>query len=255
MTEPNTTSVREDDLHAFVDGALSAERAAAVAVWLEDHPAEAEQVRAWREQNAAIQSLHADMKDAPLPERLKPRVLLSGRRVTWTRLAASLALVVAGGFLGWFANGWYADYHMTEANMVARAVSAHRMYSREVRHPVEVVADEEKHLVRWLSKRLDHRLTVPDLSAAGYRLMGGRLLPAGGRAAAQFMFEDTAGKRLTLYVTRNPRPGETAFRFARDGAVGAFYWLDGDVSYALIGEASREVLLKVSHSVYDQINR
>ena len=42
----------------------------------------------------------------------------------------------------------------------------------ETRHPVEVGADEEAHLVQWLSKHPGYRLIVPDLNSLGFRLMG-----------------------------------------------------------------------------------
>jgi anti-sigma factor RsiW len=46
------------------------------------------------------------------------------------------------------------------------AIAAHRTFSVETRHPVEVGANEEAHLVQWLSKGLGHRLIVPDLDSA-----------------------------------------------------------------------------------------
>ena len=79
------------------------------------------------------------------------------------------------------------------------AIAAHRTFSVETRHPVEVGANEEAHLVQWLSKRLGHRLIVPDLGALGFRLIGGRLLPADSGPAAWFMYEDGKGTRLSCY--------------------------------------------------------
>ncbi len=76
--------------------------------------------------------------------------------------------------------------------MLARvAAVAHAVYSPEVRHPVEVGADQEAYLVRWLPKRLGANLKVPHLAAQGYPLVGGRLLPGERGPAAQFMYQDT----------------------------------------------------------------
>jgi anti-sigma factor RsiW len=135
-----------------------------------------------------------------------------------------------------------------------RAARAHLVYSPEVRHPVEVEAKEQDHLVKWLSKRLDRKLKVPVLSSEGFELLGGRLLPGTDGPVAQFMYQDSAGKRLTLYVTR-PHKGEviTAFRFAQEGAVSVFYWIDRDCGYALSGELDRPHLARVASSVYRQL--
>jgi anti-sigma factor RsiW len=82
---------------------------------------------------------------------------------------------------------------------VKRAAIAHAVYSPEVRHPVEVGADQEQHLVAWLSKRLGAPLRAPKLDDVGYFLVGGRLLPGENGPVAHFMYQS---KRyaITLYV-------------------------------------------------------
>ena len=139
--------------------------------------------------------------------------------------------------------------------IAGQAVNAHRVYSVEVRHPVEVVAAEEKHLVRWLSKRLDYQINMPHLTSFGYHLVGGRLLPSRQGAAAQFMYEDASGTRLTLYATKTLKNKTTAFRFFKAGGISAFYWLDGPVAYALIGEVERSTLLQITNVAYEALNR
>ena len=57
----------------------------------------------------------------------------------------------------------------------SRAIAAHLIYANEKRHVVEVGADDEEHLVGWLSNRLGTELKAPDFSAEGYSLVGGRL--------------------------------------------------------------------------------
>lgn len=135
-----------------------------------------------------------------------------------------------------------------------RAAQAHLVYASEVRHPVEVDATQQDHLVKWLSKRLGTDLKVPVLARDGFELLGGRLLPGREGPVAQFMYQDSTGKRLTLYVTR-PRPGQelTAFRFAQEGSVSVFYWIDKDCGYALSGELDRPTLAKVAGTVYKQL--
>jgi anti-sigma factor RsiW len=142
-----------------------------------------------------------------------------------------------------------------EEELASRGISAHRVYTVEVRHAVEVTAAEEAHLTSWLSKRLDHQLKAPDLTSAGFRLVGGRMLPNNGKPAAQFMYEDGSGRRLTLYVARCQPNRVTAFRYERQDGVGAFYWMDGSIGYAVIGDGEREALHTVASAVYDQVDR
>ena len=131
----------------------------------------------------------------------------------------------------------------------------------EVRHPVEVGADQEAHLVQWLSKRLAVPVRAPGLSRHGFRLVGGRLLPGDDRPVAQFMYQNDAGKRLTLYVLSMPKvrtaaarqATESSFRFERVGEVNVFHWTDDTRGYALSGDLSREDLLPIARTVYDDL--
>ena len=108
--------------------------------------------------------------------------------------------------------------------------------------------------MKWLSKRLAIPLKVPVLASEGFELLGGRLLPGTDGPVAQFMYQDASGKRLTLYVTR-PHGGDdvTAFRFAQEGAVSVFYWIDRDCGYALSGEIDKPSLARVASVVYRQL--
>ena len=102
-----------------------------------------------------------------------------------------------------------------------RAAVAHAVYSTDQRRPVEVAADHEEQLVTWLSKRIGTQVNAPRLQSVGYALEGGRLLPGDSGPVAQFMYQDSAGQRLTLYVTHEaPQPTgrDTAFRFGKAGA-------------------------------------
>ena len=105
--------------------------------------------------------------------------------------------------------------------------------------------------MQWLSKRLGRQLVTPDLSGAGFRLMGGRLLPAEDGAAAQFMYENGTGERLTLYL-RSGIGDETAFRYHEEGGIGAFYWSDEGFCYAIAARADRGPLLRIAEIVYQQ---
>jgi anti-sigma factor RsiW len=72
---------------------------------------------------------------------------------------------------------------------------------------------------------------------------------------AQFMYQEKNGQRLTLYIkTDAGSERETAFRFAQEGSVGVFYWIDHRLSYALSGECGKEELLKVANAVYQKLN-
>ena len=254
---PDRDRISEQDLHAYVDGQLPLEQVARVEAWLAAHADDAEKVRDWQRQNAAINALYGGIAEETVPEYLRPRPRTG--YTTWRQLAAAVALLALGGGLGWVGHGQFANTPQQQAQVQAqapiltRAVQAHNVYVVEVRHPVEVAASDEQHLVAWLSKRLAHKIKAPDLQPRGFALVGGRLLPGAGGAAAQFMYEDGRGRRLTLYITRNRGKDQASFRFAADDGVNAFYWLDPSLGYALVGTLPRAELLPVVRDIYRQL--
>ena len=260
--------VTEADLQAYVDGRLAEARRAEVEAWLAMRPDDAERVAEYRAQHDMLHALYDPVLDEAVPERLRATISEGGRSRALARVAGWVALGAALGVLaGWQLRALHAPVrvaHSEGLSMARRAAVAHVTYSPEIRHPVEVGADQEAHLVAWLSKRLGAPLHVPVLDRAGLTLVGGRLLPGDGDPAsgvnpapvAQFMYQGAKGQRVTLYVrTEAPGHHDTAFRFAREGSVRVFYWIDRNFGYALsTSDLDRDELLNVANLVYKQLN-
>jgi len=260
-----TQAIREAQLHALADGVLPEEQRAAVDAHLRAHPQDAARVDAWREQNRQLRALFDPVLDEAVPPRLMQAASPPAANGAWQRhamqAAAAIVLVIAGGAGGWLLRGDggdSGDMRAASASPLALARSAaiaHAVYTPEVRHPVEVGVEQEAHLVQWLSKRLGSTLQPPVLSPLGYHLIGGRLLPGDGDGpVAQFMYEEGTGKRLTLYVARE-RAGkqETAFRYTQEKDLGVFYWIDGQMGYALSARLPKAELGKIADAVYAQL--
>lgn len=248
--------IDEAEFLAWIDGRLDAERAGAVQAAVEADPELAARANSFIGQNRELRRLFGSVAEEPLPPRLRVSAI-AARRTRRRRLvgvAAAVAWLAIGAGGGWLANNWLVDTVPVEAaRHVARAaVSAHRVYAVEVRHPVEVFADQEAHLVKWLSNRLGHDIRTPDLGPLGFKLVGGRLLPTEeGQPAAQFLYEDRSGRRVSVYVSLYESGRETAFRYQEMNGAGAFVWLEPDLGYAIVGDVPRELLLEVSKRVYD----
>jgi anti-sigma factor RsiW len=252
--------ITTDTLHAYADDRLDAAGRAAVEAWLAEHPEAAEEIQAWRHNDALLRAAYDPVLAEPIPERL--RLAARPTRRPLLRIAAALAWLALGTSLGYGLRGMEGPTSSPTtlaASLPRDAAIAHAVYVPEVRHPVEVGADQEAHLVAWLSKRLGTPLRVPTLGAEGYALVGGRLLPGEGGPVAQFMYQQGDGRRLTLYVrggdgTDKHANRETAFRYAREDGLSVFYWVDGPLGYALSGDLPREELLPIATAVYRQLN-
>jgi anti-sigma factor RsiW len=263
----NKPPLTDADLHAWVDGQLPESRRAEVEAYLAAQPAEAERVNAYRAQRDALRRHFNPVLEETLPAGLrrlaeKPSVLVDLpkrpllERWSLQRIAAGLAIALLGGVAGWVGHGRYqGGERVAQMTPLPRqAAIAHVVYSPDVRRPVEVTADQEDQLVKWLSKRLGTPVRPPKLGALGYELIGGRLLPGNTGPVAQFMYHDSSGQRLTLYVsTENTVSRDTGFRFAKEGPVNVFYWVDGKFGYALSAGIDKGELARVATAVYDQL--
>jgi len=255
-----------DELMAYADGQLDAERRQQVEALIASDPLVAERVAGMRAQRQALHAHYDPVLTEPIPLRL-----LASRRQTgaaWPRVASIAASVLIGLVLG-SAGTW--QYLARTPGMPAslalerngidlprfvhQAAVAHTTYVPDVRRPVEIYSAQQQQLVTWLSKRLGRQLKVPDLASAGFSLVGGRLLPGEvNKPAAQFMYENPAGQRITLYLRGMAQPTpETAFRFSEQDGVATFYWVDLDWGYALSGNLPRATLLNVANLVYQQL--
>jgi anti-sigma factor RsiW len=248
----DNTPVTEGELHVYVDGELPADRREALETWLVDHPEDAARVAAWRAQAEAIRARYGAVIDEPVPDRLTLKRIMRSRR-SWGAVAAAAAVVafVIGGVGGWVARGASAAAPSPVETFTAEALDAHKLYIGEVRHPIEVKAEED-HLLPWLSRRVGTTLRAPDLGAFDLKLLGGRLLPGVAGPAALFMYEGASGERFTIYCSRLDA-AQTAFRYNAEGSFGSVRWIEGRYGWVVSGPQDKDRLKAVANSAYDQV--
>jgi anti-sigma factor RsiW len=247
--------VGEDELNAYVDGELPAERLGAVEAWLASHPDDAVKVAAWRQQAEFIRARYRAAVNEKPPQRLNVDRLTRRRYGALAAgIAATLMALLAGGVAGWTARGAMAANPSDLALFTSDALDAYRLYTVEVRHPVEVPGDQQPHLQDWLSKRVGSQLRPPDLNKLGLKLVGGRLLPGPTGPTAFFMYEGASGERFTLYCGRTGDQ-QTALLYTAGEHNAAYYWVDGNVAYVLSGPAQQDRLHEIAKSAYDQIDQ
>jgi anti-sigma factor RsiW len=251
--------VTEEELHAYVDGEVPADRLEAVTSWLAAHPEQAALVAGWRAQADSIRARYGAVANEPVPDRLKLDQVMrkdrsSGR--SWKTMAAAAAVVafLAGGATGWVAHGAATGTPSSFDTITAEALEAYKLYVVEVRHPVEVAGNERPHMTQWLTKRLGYQQYIPDLESMGLKLVGARLLPGPiGAAAAFYMYEGASGERFTVY-SAPAMSQETALRYKEGDRFSAFYWVDDKHAYVVSGPADKDRLKTVTKAVWEQID-
>lgn len=267
-TGPADAAIGELELHAYVDGELSAERRAAVERALESDPVLVARVDDYLAQKRLLHARYDAVLDEAVPRRLWPAA--NARRRSWMTVAFAMAAMLAlgvgigigmGGVMGGVMSGGPSSRVVVasqggdaSSGFARRAALAHVVFMPDIVRPTAMDGGHEQDFVNWLAQRLGTDVHPPMLTRSGFELVGGRLLPDANGDVAQFMYRDAQGQRITLCVSRRKADsGTTAFRLYQDGSVNVFYWIDGDFGYAVSGGIGRDVLLELSHDVHEQI--
>ncbi|MBB4594163.1 MULTISPECIES: anti-sigma factor family protein [Xanthomonas] len=241
-----TTPPDEHALHAYVDGRLAPEQHAAVAAWLQAHPAHAARVAGWKRDAEALRAAHAGLPPEPGTGALTPAAIRRGlqqrhRAVFATAASCVLALGLGTG-LGWQLH----ESRMTSQRIpMADAVAAYRLFAETGAHQgVALEVQRRTELEPWLRAHFGNAGVVPDLRAQGYTLRGGQLLSTPEGAAAMLIYGDADGARIGLYL--RPRSGPMPTGERRDGGLLAQYWAEGDTAFALVGPATQTRLRTIA---------
>jgi anti-sigma factor RsiW len=246
--------ITEDELHAFVDDGLDPARRVAVSDYLLAHPEEAKRIEGYRAQREVLRAALAPIAEEPLPPELNlPRMIEGRRRSTavWRMAAAAALLVCVGGAGGWSLHAVTEPGRRGIPALAREATDSYEVYASDRIRPVELRANDQPALVQWASERVGRRVTVPDLSASGYRFMGGRVVATSHGPAVLFMYDDDHGVRLVL-LSRPMALSENAPMAPHShGSVRGFTWADNGVGYSLVGPAAPEVL----HPLADEVRR
>jgi anti-sigma factor (TIGR02949 family) len=233
-------------LHAYLDGELDAPGATQFESHMESC---AECQAAFAREEALRNSIAKANLYEPTPTGLRQRIIAqlpassasAPDAVTtsldwrWLALAACLLLAVAVG--------WRALYQLRTSgqptDLVAAAVDAH-LRSLQPGHLTDV-SSTDKHTVKpWFDGRLDFAPPVPDLSAEGFPLIGGRLDVLNGKTVAALVY----GRRahiLNVFVWKATTPGEHTGTGQRQGYQWVAWQKDG-FSFCAVSDTAPEDL-------------
>jgi anti-sigma factor RsiW len=253
MSDPGRP-IAEEELHAYVDGRLDADRHPAVLRYLQDHPDVARQVAAWKAQRDALRVAFAPVAEEPIPPRLGLERLVQarlGRRLPWRAAAAVLLAFGLGGAGGWLLHG--GQQPTAALTLLAQqAVANHVVYTADLRRPTELGALQRDDLSRWVSNRLNHQVAPPDLSADGFSYMGGRLAATPDGPAGLFMYDGPQGVRLTVFVLPMHTAPSLPIQHIDFAHVDGCAWIDKGVGYTVVGKLPLPELRRLAEIVRGQ---
>jgi anti-sigma factor RsiW len=250
--------ITEDDLHAYVDDALDAARRSEVAAYLESHADVAARVESYHLQRLKLRDAFDPIAEEPVAIGLNLAHMIEARRsrtpiAPWWMVAAAAALFVLGSGSGWWLHGLSLPANEGVLALAREAVNNYGAYASDRVRPVELRADDSAKLVAWASERLQRPVTLPDLSASGYRLMGGRVTATAHGPGLMLMYDNDHGTRLVLLtrpmlVDQNKPMAEHS-----EGTTTGVTWASDGMGYSLVGPSTSEDLHPLANDIRHQI--
>lgn len=246
MDAQKDPSISESDLHAYIDGGLDDGRMRIIEAYLDEHPDEAERIRAYARQRLEIaRYLDAEMRVQPLrterlARRLSKALILRSARPWMVRSIAACLLVA----LGWGARDVSLPTRSATLPVFANeALEAHETVVNIDLPLSDVLRAEPNTLVRYLARHDQAELPMRAISLEGLQARGAQLVPWDEGTALQFVFEDTeSGQRVTLFVAVPQESGILEPRLTRINGASMVYWQSGRVAFVLSGDMPEQKL-------------
>jgi mycothiol system anti-sigma-R factor len=236
-------------LHAYVDGELTVGEIAAVDAHCLECRRCAELMGAEREFRALLRRQPREAAPADLRTRIMGRIQREARTTQarrWLTPVAALAaaVVIVAILLPW---------SRPTTPLVADLVDKHIAYA-QIERPAELASSDRTEVAEWFMARAGMRVTVPDFSPSGIRLVGSRLADAHERKAAYLLYEK--GRTLLSVFIVPLTAAEGQFPGRRVGYRGHEYvayeqkgfrtvsWADDQTLFGLVSTLDYEALLE-----------
>jgi len=230
--------ISDEDLHAYIDGALEEERAVLVREALAQNAALAERVALFQADKAMFKSVFGPLKEEPLPAEWLARA--DRRPRTNWRMASAIAaalLVVALGPVAW---RHYAP--ATQTDVVDVALNAREGTPAGERRAIPDGKTGSYDVA--FRQAVASNVHIPDLSRMGYQLSGLHLYDK----AAEIVYRGPQDQLFTLYVRRSD--GAARFdQFERRG-LRVCIWQDDQISTVMAGNISAAVMQRLATLSY-----
>ena len=242
----NTMAVpTQEELHAYLDDELPADRRAVVEAYLRDHPEEVQRLQAYWADGKAIARFFA--RAGKMPTRLPstPSVWYPT-----ARHATALALLVVGAIAAGLIFAWQSrSDHALLHRLGTDALFAHLALTDGVSQPTITASLHE--VAEFFSTALKTSVQLRHPPAGKYTLVGSKFVAGLRHHAVQLAFETGDGGLVTMYL--QPRRGrrDAPFRpVASVWDVTTLAWIDDEVAFAVTGPLPPAALQQAADTLY-----
>ncbi|MGA2597771.1 MAG: anti-sigma factor [Bryobacteraceae bacterium] len=177
---------------------------------------------------------------------------INSRRSTWLELFrreslhwAPAAAVLIVAMIG---TALVMNLRSSRERLIATAVLASHIRSLQANHLVDVPSSDHHTVKPWFQGKLDFSPPVPDLSGAGWILIGGRLDYVDARPVAALIYK----RRMhNINVFLWPDRGSADDTIKQEEAQGyqILHWNSGETAYWVVSDLNNAELLKFARAL------
>ena len=240
-------TMRSEDFAAYLDGEMTPRRRAEMARHLQNSPEDAARLERWRRRD---QALRIGLSHVAKPG--EPDVALwlrhhrrEGRRpvLRWAQAAVVLlALGIGGG--AW----WLREEQNTSGDLTHAAAAAY-LAGTATLAPASNAADRD-HLTEDIAAHLGVRVAPPDLSKFGFDLVGGQLLSSSDHPAAQLIYVDARGRRISCFFRRIDTDRESNWEYGNVEGVPGIHRMGERLGWVVLGDLPIAELQQIAEATY-----
>lgn len=241
----------EELLHPYLDGELDAARRTTVDEHLHgcaDCRRHLEQFQALR-RALQMPELRYPANDM-LRQRLKAQLAKADareRRPVWPMWSGAIAAGVLAVALFWnFVPHGAAPAADVDDAMVDSAVDQQQDALKD-NHVTDIASTDAKAVQSWFNGKLAYNPPVPDLTAQGYTLVGGRLDKVKGTPAAALTYKH--GDDVVTVFVCPAQHGDKGMDTDSDDGYQVVYWTKGSLSFWVVSKLDLDHLKSVSSAV------
>ncbi len=252
-----TAPIGEDDLMAWVDARLPPEREPLVDAYLADHPDAARRLRSQREHRMALASSVSAVTSEPIPSAMRVDAISARRRAgpQWWHAAAAAILLAIGFGGGWGLRTTTLPPQAGIGALAQEATYSYRVYASDLQRGAEIGPDDRRQLISWASQRIGSRVAIPDLTSAGYRFAGGRLVATPHGPAVMFLYGGLSGARLVVLSRPMEIDKAAGMTPSMAGDINRISWADRGIGYSIVAPRSPDILQPVADAIRRQTLR
>jgi anti-sigma factor RsiW len=243
----------EELLDAYLDGELDLVRSLEVERHLSDCKACTASLADLRALQTAVQT--APLRYAP-SEDLEYRVRQAFRRASRPRfrgvtmLVASCAAILLAVLASWLVvtSGWLGTGFDPQGREVAEA----HVRSLLAAHRTDVGSSDRHTVKPWFVGKLDYAPPVPDLTAGGFKLIGGRLDYVEDRPVSCLVYERRQHV-INLFVWPSPSATEVDLTHLEKKGYNLYHWEHGGMTWWAVSDLNANELRSFACLVREQV--